>query len=43
VAKYSSTVDVLRMVCMSECVRYEVQFFALGSFVEMKLLGVRIG
>jgi hypothetical protein len=42
-AKYSSTVDVLWIVCMSDCARYEIQFLAIGSFVKMKLLGVRIG
>jgi hypothetical protein len=42
-AEYSSTVNVLRIVCMSDYVRYGIQFLALVSFVEMKLSGVRIG
>jgi hypothetical protein len=42
-AEYSSTVNVLRIVCMSDYVRYGIQFLALASFVEIKLSGVRIG
>jgi hypothetical protein len=30
-AEYSSTVDVLRIVCMSDYVRYGIQFLALAA------------